>query len=373
MRSKSLVVMSAVNLVEGGTLSVAREVFAAADKHTDIHVVGLVNSKLLFPAYRRVKLIEVQNPKKSWLCRLYFELVSSWFLSRRLNPDTWLALHDITPRVIACRQYVYCHNPTPLYRAGLRDLLYQPTVFLFSLFYRHLYRLNISANRAVFVQQNHIRDYFLSNYPVEQVVVARPASAKAVEPYTVNNKGGCQTGLLRLFYPTLPRSFKNIELLIESAELLECRGVSGFEIRITISKEDGLYARYLAWRARKLKTIRLIGRLTREQVEIQYQQCNALVFPSKLETWGLPLTEAKSHGLPILAADLPYAKETLGQYEPVAFFEPSNAGQLADQIEQLSLGALGFSGSYFEQPLDTPVLEGWDELLSYIVDGGDKR
>ena len=39
-----------------------------------------------------------------------------------------------------------------------------------------------------------------------------------------------------------------------------------------------------------------------------YEHAHALVFPSWLETLGLPLVEAAVHGLPIIVCDAQYAK-----------------------------------------------------------------
>ncbi|MEH6470959.1 MAG: glycosyltransferase [Halopseudomonas sp.] len=364
--SKPIVVYSAVGLVEGGTLSVAKSVFTEAEKEESCRFIALVNDKRLYPRYRNVKLIEVPSAKKNWLCRLYFEFITSYRISQRLSPAVWFALHDITPRVKADRQFVYCHNPTPFYRAGIRDLIFQPTVFLFSMFYRYLYRLNIRANQAVFVQQSHIRDYFQQTFDINNVVVARPS---AVGPAGAGVPTGHLEGLtkkrVRLFYPTLPRTFKNIELLIAAAKLLNRRGFDGFEIIITVSKHDSLYVRYLAFLAKNVEGIRFIGRLSHQQVMDEYRQSDALVFPSKLETWGLPLSEAKTLALPVLAAALPYAKETLGTYPSVNFFDPNDPADLADNIEALAAGK-GFEGCDFQVPAGVPVVEGWGPLLRCI-------
>ena len=46
-----------------------------------------------------------------------------------------------------------------------------------------------------------------------------------------------------------------------------------------------------------------------------YSKANALIFPSKLETWGLPISEAIDYKIPIMVAKLEYARETLGSYK----------------------------------------------------------
>jgi glycosyltransferase involved in cell wall biosynthesis len=365
--AKKIIVISAVGLNQGGTLTVARKILAAADKIDTCRIIALVYDKGLYPEYKRVKLISVPFPKKNWMCRIYFEFVSSYKISSRLKPSVWFSLHDITPRTSAIHQFVYCHNATPLYHAGLRDLIFQPTVFVFSLFYRYLYSMNIRANKIVFVQQNCIRDYFRNSYAIEKVSVARPFDyLDEVAPEDRSSYKANKVGQIRLFYPTLPRTFKNVEILIKAAEILNQRGFRRFEIRITLSAADSLYARYLVFNARHVDGIRFIGRLSHEAVFSEYRQSDALVFPSKLESWGLPLSEAKSLGLPVLAANLPYARETLGVYDKVNFFDPDDPYQLADKIIALASGK-GFEGSDFSMPTGVPVLNGWDELLACIT------
>lgn len=58
-----------------------------------------------------------------------------------------------------------------------------------------------------------------------------------------------------------------------------------------------------------------------------YQAATMLVFPSKLEGFGLPLIEAASVGLPILASDIPVFREIGGT--AVALFDPGSPTQLS--------------------------------------------
>ena len=59
--------------------------------------------------------------------------------------------------------------------------------------------------------------------------------------------------------------------------------------------------------------------MTRECVYEQYAK-SVLIFPSYIETLGLPLLEARLTGCPIIAADTPFAKEILDGYNNVAYF-----------------------------------------------------
>ena len=55
-----------------------------------------------------------------------------------------------------------------------------------------------------------------------------------------------------------------------------------------------------------------------------------MIFPSLCETLGLPLQEAMSAGLPVLAADLPYAREVCGDY--ASYFNPRDVDSIEKAI-----------------------------------------
>ena len=58
------------------------------------------------------------------------------------------------------------------------------------------------------------------------------------------------------------------------------------------------------------------GQISYEEVQSYYGGSDILVFTSSSESLGLPLLEAMSFGLAIIAPDLPYAKELLGDASP---------------------------------------------------------
>lgn len=357
-------VVSAVNLVEGGTLTVLRDCLNTAARilAPEWEIIALVHDRKLFTT-DEVRYIEFPYAKRSWLRRMYHEFWKFNALSRQLKPDVWLSLHDISPRVEAPRQVVYCHNPSPFYRPRLREALWEPGFFLFTLFYRYLYRINIHANDLVVVQQDWIRKAFQRMYGVSHVVVAHPVSINTeqpIQPAVASVRPGV------FLYPALPRVFKNFELLCEAAHILEQRVGNIFEVRLTVSGEESRYAAYLKRRFAGSPVIRFIGRQSKEEMMQQYRDASAVVFPSRLETWGLPISEAKCWAKPLLVADLPYAHETVGAYDRVSFFDPLAPGQLADLMEAHLRG--GLQPQPHEQlPTAQPFAGSWEELLRMVV------
>ena len=66
-----------------------------------------------------------------------------------------------------------------------------------------------------------------------------------------------------------------------------------------------------------------------------FDGCSGLLFPSRLETLGIPLLEAASAGLPIIVSDLPYAREAVGGYEGAVFADCADAELWANEIVKM--------------------------------------
>lgn len=68
-----------------------------------------------------------------------------------------------------------------------------------------------------------------------------------------------------------------------------------------------------------------------------YKSAAALVFPSSIETVGLPLLEAAAFGLPVLAADVDYAYEVLNGYDGVVYTDVYDYEAWAKNIVAFSI------------------------------------
>lgn len=175
---RKTLVISAVNLTTGGALTVLHDAIDSAIKclPDQWDVIALVhNFDTIKNKNKKVKVLEFPDSKKSWIKRLWFE----WFvfnkISKQLNSDLWLSLHDITPRVKTHRQAVYCHNASPFHSLTMREAIYDPKFALFNLFYKYLYRVFIRRNHFVVVQQSWLRKEFQKIYLNDNIVVAYPS------------------------------------------------------------------------------------------------------------------------------------------------------------------------------------------------------
>jgi glycosyltransferase involved in cell wall biosynthesis len=115
-----------------------------------------------------------------------------------------------------------------------------------------------------------------------------------------------------------------------------------------------------------LNNLRFVGLLKREDVDAYYEDSDCLLFPSKVESWGLPITEAKEYGKSILVAALPYAWESVGKYDKAKFFDPDDVRQLAEEMKNFIQQTMVYDETE-EIKYTEPFTQNWDELIRYVL------
>jgi glycosyltransferase involved in cell wall biosynthesis len=358
------IVISAVNLVEGGTFSILQDCLAYSAKELSgrYQVVALVNRKSFFN-FPQIEFIEFPYAKGSWLFRLYHEYWLFRGLSKKLNAELWLSLHDMTPNIVAKRLAVYCHNPAPFYSLSLREAWLEPIFAIFNLFYRWAYWVNIHRNDFVIVQQKWMRREFQSMFGIRNILVAHP---EVPEPPLSRIHLAKNKNFYRFIYPAFPRVFKNFEVICEASKKLLEYGVNNFEVILTIDGTESRYAKSILKKYRSITQLKFVGKQSRKNIYDMYESADCLIFPSKLETWGLPITEFKCMERPILAADLEYAHETVGSYLHARFFDPNDPEELSKNM--LSIIKRNFipSQDQYSKP-HQPYVQGWKELFDFLL------
>ena len=361
------VVVSAVNFYEGGPLTVLRECLEELSAYSDgWRIVALVHDKHLI-SMPLVELIEFPKSRKTWLHRLFYEWLAFHKLSKTLKPDIWLSLHDITPRVMAKRQYVYCHNPAPFYKVSAREAWQSPAFALFNFFYGFLYSINIKNNRAVIVQQDWLRKAFERRYQLENVIVAYPVGEENFPILKESADSTTHYNCDIFFFPSYPRVFKNFEEICKAASILATNPAWNGEIILTIDGSENRYSSWVLDQYSKVRGLKFIGLQSKHEMDMLYERCDCLLFPSRLETWGLPISEAKALGKPMIVADLPYAHETVGNYDKVKFVSTERPDQLADIILQAHLNSWPQEKIVSDEPVQ-PFAKNWRELIALLLE-----
>jgi len=179
--------------------------------------------------------------------------------------------------------------------------------------------------------------------------------------------------------PALKQMFKNkdpVYLMVSTIEprknhaylldAFELAWAKGSRARLCIAGRIGWKCDALIERIRQHPQLNqrlfMFNDLTDKSLEYAYSNATALVFPSYVEGFGLPLVEAMQRGLPAMGSDIPVFREIGGPF--MAYFdldEPQNLVELMTQMET--------TGTF---PAERDVKEwrwlGWREASAQLVE-----
>lgn len=367
MKPKTIVI-SGVNIRRGGTLRILRDCLAYLStlaRKGDYKVVAIVHRRGLadFPG---IRYIEMPDVAKGWTRRLWCEYMTMHKISLDLAPVyLWLSLHDTTPRVEAERQAMYCQTSFPFMKTRLSDLVFGFKIAVFSCFTRFAYQINVSRNRDIIVQARWLKDGLsrLLGVDRDKFIICPPQEEKPTWPEHSHSDGP-----YRFVYVAIADCHKNIETLCKATEILENEiGPGKFRVSLTIDGSENSYAAWIVRKWGELASLDFIGYQSREGVDSLYRQSDCLVFPSRIETWGLPISEFKSSGKPMLLADLPYAHEASAGSPKVAFFNPEDPTSLAAVMGSLAQGNSDLLQPENGSELDGRTAASWEELFDALL------
>jgi len=362
---KKIIIVSAVNFRSGGPLTILDDCLKFLDKQlsSEYKIIALVHSKKLLVKTNKIEFIEFPKSISSYVYRFYYEYYYFYKLSKKLRPNLWLSLHDMSPRIKSNIKAVYCHNPAPFYNTNLEEFFLDKKFSFFSLLYKYIYMINIKSNDYVIVQQNWMRERFKKLYNIKKCIVAYPV----LNENNFNKNMQNENARTVFFYPSFPRVFKNFEIICEAIENINPKYNDTFEVILTIDGSENKYSKKIIEKYAKNKNIKFIGLQSRERVFELYSLSDCLIFPSKLETWGLPISEFKNFEKSMLLADLDYAHEAVGYYDKVKFFNPKDSKILCKYIENFIDKNISFDGNIIVKPA-IPFSRNWNELFNILLE-----
>lgn len=282
------------------------------------------------PRTEHIQVLNFPWVKKSPLHRLYFDHFVAHRLVKEYRIDKVLSLQNIELPHAGVPQIVYEHNALPFseYRfkpwEALRPWMTQQIL-------GRMMKHSIRRAEKVLVQTNWMKQEIIRQcrIPEDRVEVKfPPVEMLPAEPWHLDEKRPV------FFYPANASAYKNHRTFLKACELLKDRGYEKYEVIWTVTGEENDGIRAIRKEAEEQKLpIRFEGPMPRRRLFDLYAS-SVLVFPSYIETIGLPLLEARSVRAWILAADCLYARDVVGDYEQAEFFDCFDAEKLSQLMEK---------------------------------------
>lgn len=304
----------------GGAATVLQSFYEEFKKDTENEYI-FVLSVYELPETENIKVLNFPEVKKSMLHRLYFDHFVAHKLVKKYKADRVLSLQNIELPHTNVPQTVYEHNALPFSEYKFKPWeAFRP--WYSQQILGRMMKKSIRRAEKVLVQTNWMKEEIIRQcgIPADRVEVKFPP-VKMLKTHPWKMDETCPT----FFYPAGPPAYKNHRTFLKACELLKEQGMEDYRVIWTVTGEENEGMKKLKAEAEeKQLPIEFIGPVPRTQLFEQYAS-SVLVFPSYIETIGLPLLEARSVGAPILAADCLYARDGVGDYEGAEFFNALDA------------------------------------------------
>ncbi|GAB3774056.1 hypothetical protein GCM10028796_47600 [Ramlibacter monticola] len=142
-------------------------------------------------------------------------------------------------------------------------------------------------------------------------------------------------GACSFIFPADAMPHKNHAHLLQAWALLASQGQFP-KLYLTLREpEFDAVLRSAGLVAGQIPSVENLGRLPRPQVLKQMRASSALLFPSRTESFGLPMLEARALGVPVLAAERDFVRDVC---EPAQTFDPGSPVSIAAAVRRFVEG-----------------------------------
>lgn len=342
----SYIIVNATALDKSGALSILKQFLSNIPPKGFNWLIFVSDSVDLNTSNDNVRIEPISGVKKS-IRRFIWDVygLRKWLRKNKIDAIANLSLQNTGFRSSNTKapSFIYYHQSISFFKRRWNPLKKEERSFWF---YKNIYpffvRLFLKKETVVFVQLEFVKQQFsrFFNHDKLNIHVISPSILFSVS----ENKILLDNKKINVFYPSTGHFYKNHIVLEEIAKELE----EQVNFYFTLPKPS-----------KHNPNIHYLGFLEYKKVVTMYNSCDALVFPSYIETFGLPLIEAALVGLPVIVADLPYAREVLSGYEGAIFVEHNNPEAWKIAIKNIKKGER-------YNPLDISFRPSWNKLFNTI-------
>ncbi|WP_336219199.1 glycosyltransferase [Citrobacter amalonaticus] len=354
------VIVSATALASSGGLSILKQFLAFASTQIDItfYIFTPGNVELKIPK----NVVRIEIPSKNWLQRIYWDVFGLRQAIKALNIEysSVVSLQNTSVNVDG-KQLVYIQQSipfsdidTPFTKIGIK-------IWLYKIFYSHFIFLFSSKVDTWLVQTEWMRQAVIKkkNISPHQIQVVKP---KFRLDYVERIENSADKNLTNILYPATPFYYKNHRFFIDILKKIAPEHLKEIRVHFTFKPEmDVDLIRYISSQG-LIDNFVFHGVLSQQKLYELYSSVDFILFPSRLETVGLPLIEAAYLGKLILVSDLPYAHEALQDYEGAFFFSHEDENIWAEFIIKYRKGEV--PEKY--PPLTDISSDGWNVLENFF-------
>lgn len=332
-----------------GALSVLKSFYQYVKENDKANEYVFLLSGNYIEETERIKVVIISEVKKSGFYKLYFDLLNGKKILKRYNPDYVISLQNILTFGYRGKQAVFVHQAIPFqdrkrfsfFKKDERTYAFIQTVV------GYFIKKSIKKADLIFVQTEWMKRAIIRKCRISKNMIY------TISPeIEIDYKYQYKLERNQFFYPAaFENTYKNQNCIYKASDILKNKGYTDLKIVLTLDKEH-----------QQKNGCKFVGLLDKDHL-FEYYSTSILLFPSYIETVGLPLLEAMSVGAIILVADCEYSREILAGYKNAYYFDPFKPEQLAQLMEHILKGNIIICA---QEKIVTSMNSGWSVLLEMV-------
>lgn len=335
----NLVIVNATALASSGALTILNQFLEHAINDSKHEYLCFIHENVKKSSINNITIIPVK--KQSFIQRVWWDLygLNKYIKKKKLKPKKIISLQNTSVNS-KYEQIIYLHQPIPFSNFKIK-MNFQNIIFLM---YKYVYPFFIffrTKNTTFVVQTDWMKDAVIAKKKIakERVHVIKPDitfplnNLSHTEEYDDNNKSE-----VHFLYPATPLFYKNHLIILDAMRILKAEGIlANTKFQVTFKQDDNDELAIKIAECNLVNNVNFLGVLSYEELLYKYLKADAILFPSYLESFGLPLAEGAMLGKYIICSDLPYAKDVLNNYSNVEFISHDDAMKWALAMKQIIL------------------------------------
>lgn len=326
--SKKVIFVNATSATRGGSLTVLNQfinnVKQIREKDKFYYIFIPIDNEFVMTDY--YNLIPVKA--KSYMDRIKWDVygMKKWSRDKQIYPDLIISLQNTGVIFNNVKQIIYLHQPLPYAKESVWSILKKDERKMW--FYKYIYKIwidiSIKDEHKIIVQTKWMKDALIADgYDDKNIIISKP-NINAIDINSISTIKKDKSKIY-FFYPAADYKYKNHLIIIEALNKIKEKNIellNKIKVIFTID-ETSIYYKM----AKEYKLDHIIefqGNKYYDEILELYKSADVILFPSYIETFGLPLIEASIFGKKILCSDCSYSREVLENYNNVEFIPYNN-------------------------------------------------
>lgn len=317
-----------------------------------------------------IKIIQIDA--KRWHKRVLWDFIGlkKWSMKNKIRANTIFSLQNTSVNYYKdSKQIIYIQQPIPFEEDISWNFFKKEErkLWFYKGFYINFIKMFLNKDNKIIVQTDWMKRAAakkLKKIKYENIHIIKPA-VKELNT-SVNRENIFDKSHYNIFYPAMGYVYKNHRILVQALQIIREKYKEHYEklrIYFTLGKSSD-YEKKILEKIREWNLedkIIFMGKIPYSSVLNGYSSCDLMVFPSYIETFGLPLIEAAQYGSPIIASDREFSREVIGNYEGVTFLDYNNPKQWAEEIVKNTIKCKKYQGYFVKYKTN------WRDLIQILL------